>query len=44
VFLINHTEREQSVAIPPGKRDLLGDRVLGDRVTLGPLGVAVIAW
>jgi beta-galactosidase len=43
-FLINHTEAERSVAIPAGKRDLLADRVLGDRVTLGPLGVAVIAW
>jgi beta-galactosidase len=44
VFLINHTEAEHTVAIPPGKRDLLADRVMGDRVLLGPYGVAVIAW
>lgn len=44
VFLVNHNGAERSVAIAPGKRDLLQDRVLGDRVTLGPYGVAVIAW
>ena len=44
VFLINHNDTERSVAIAPGKRDLLAGRVLGDRVTLAPLGVAVIAW
>jgi beta-galactosidase len=44
VFLINHNDTERSVAIAPGKRDLLADQVLGDRVTLGPYGVAVVAW
>ena len=44
VFLINHHDTERHVAIAPGKRDLLAGRVLRDRVTLAPLGVAVIAW
>jgi hypothetical protein len=43
-FLINHTDTERSVAIPPGKRDALANRVLGDRVTLGAYGVAVVVW
>jgi beta-galactosidase len=44
VFLINHNDTARTVAIAPGKRDLLVGQVLGDRVTLGPYGVAVIAW
>ena len=44
VFLINHTEVEQRVAITPGKGDLLGGGALGESVTLSPYGVAVIAW
>ena len=44
VFLINHNEADATVAIEPGKRELLGGEVLGDRVTLGPFGVAVMAW
>jgi beta-galactosidase len=43
-FLINHNDTERHVTITPGKRDALADRVLGDRVTLGAYGVAVIAW
>jgi hypothetical protein len=44
VFLINHNDTDRSVTIAPGKRDVLAGQVLGDRVTLGPFGVAVIAW
>jgi beta-galactosidase len=44
VFLINHSETTQYVEVEPGKRDLLSDQVLGNQVTLGPYGVAVIAW
>ena len=44
VFLINHNETETHVVVDAGKRDLLEGRSLGDRVVLGPYGVAVIAW
>jgi beta-galactosidase len=43
-FLINHTETERDVTLPPGRRDLLTGEVLGDRVHLGRYGVAVIQW
>lgn len=43
-FLINHDQTEKDVALPSGKRDLLTAEVLGDRVHLGPYGVAVIQW
>jgi beta-galactosidase len=43
-FLINHDQTEKDVTLPPGKRDLLTAEVLGDRVHLGPYGVAVIQW
>ena len=43
-FLINHSQSEASVTIPSGKRDLLTGEALGDRVRLGPYGVAVIEW
>ncbi|MBI2073748.1 MAG: beta-galactosidase [Gemmatimonadetes bacterium] len=43
-FLINHNQAEKSVTIPSGKRELLTGEVLGDRVRLGPFGVAVIEW
>ncbi len=43
-FLINHTQTEQSVTIPSGKRDLLKGETLADRVRLDPYGVAVIEW
>jgi len=44
LFLINHNETDAAVAIEAGKRDLLEGEVLGDRVVLGPYGVAVIEW
>lgn len=43
-FLINHNQTEASVAIPSGKKELLTGEVLGNRVRLGPYGVAVIEW
>jgi beta-galactosidase len=42
LFVINHTEAERSVPVPPGKRELLGGTVTGATLELGPYGVAVI--
>jgi beta-galactosidase len=43
-FLINHTQSDKDVTLPPGKRDLLTGEVLRDRVHLARYGVAVIQW
>jgi beta-galactosidase len=41
-FVINHTEQPQVIDNPPKGRDLVGDREVGDRLTLPAWGVAVI--
>lgn len=42
LFIINHTEEKQTVAVPPGKVDLLTQTKTGDSIELDILGVAVL--
>ncbi len=42
LFLVNHTEQCQTVAVPSGKRDLLTNKTTGPSVDLPPYDVAVI--
>ena len=42
LFLINHTTDKKSVAVPPGKRDLVTDKPSGESLTLAPFGVAIL--
>jgi beta-galactosidase len=44
VFVINHTEDEQVVAVPASGTDLLTDTRTDDKVTLGRYGVAVLQY
>ena len=42
LFLLNHTETEQTVTVPKGKRELLTGKTTGESLTLDIFGVAVI--
>ncbi|MGD0093666.1 MAG: beta-galactosidase [Planctomycetota bacterium] len=42
LFLINHTEQTQTVAVPAGKRELITGKKTGAEIELGIFGVAVI--
>jgi len=42
IFLVNHTEEPQTVAVPAGLRDALRNRACASRVTLERYGVAVL--
>ncbi len=42
LFVINHTETSQTVAVPAGKRELLGGKETAASITLDRFGVAVI--
>lgn len=42
LFLINHTEEKQTVAVPAGKPELLTGKDTADSLVLDPYGVAVI--
>jgi len=42
LFLINHTEKPQTVAVPAGKRELITGKKTGAEIELGIFGVAVV--
>jgi beta-galactosidase len=42
LFLINHTDEEQSLPVSAGSRDLLTDKGANAILTLAPFGVAVL--
>jgi beta-galactosidase len=42
LFLLNHTEEEQTVAVPPERRELLSGQTTGRQLTLPRLEVAVL--
>jgi beta-galactosidase len=42
LLLMNHTDQEKTVAIPPGRNELLTGQRTAQNLTLGPFGVAVI--
>ena len=42
LFLLNHTETEQTVTVPAGKRELITGATTGSQLKLGIFGVAVI--
>ncbi|MHC4917376.1 MAG: beta-galactosidase, partial [Planctomycetota bacterium] len=42
LFLVNHTEQQQTVAVPSGKRELLTGETTADSITLDTYAVAVI--
>lgn len=44
LFLINHTEEPQVVAVPAGKKELLSGETTGETMELGRYGVAVVEW
>ncbi len=42
LFLVNHTEQQQTVPVPAGKDDLLAGNKTGSTITLDRYGVAVV--
>jgi beta-galactosidase len=42
LFLVNHTEEKQTVAVPSGEKELITDSTTGDTMELDIYGVAVI--
>jgi len=42
LFLVNHTEKHQTVAVPAGKRELITGKKTGAEIELGVYGVAVV--
>ncbi|MCY3020583.1 MAG: beta-galactosidase trimerization domain-containing protein, partial [Planctomycetota bacterium] len=42
LFLINHTEQPQTVAVPAGSRELITGKTTGAEIELGIFGVAVV--
>jgi beta-galactosidase len=43
LFVINHTDSQQTLTVPPGKRELLTGSTTGSSLTLERFGVAVLA-
>jgi beta-galactosidase len=42
LFIINHTEKKQTVSIPKGKNELIGQSKTNDTIEIDRLGVAII--
>ncbi len=42
LFLVNHTEEKQTVAVPLGKKKLIGGGTTQDTLELDTYGVAVL--
>jgi hypothetical protein len=42
LFLLNHTDKEQTITVPAGKQRLLRDNVTAETERLEPFGVSVL--